>query len=83
MIISNVLLAIVAGSDTTSSAISNAIYLMLSHPETYKRLKEEVKDVFEINEILNLDEDIPPESSDTGTRYKEVLAGMEYLNAVM
>ena len=82
-IISNVFLAIVAGSDTTASAISNAIYLLLSHPEAYKRLKKEVKDVFEISEIFNLDEDDSSSPLDAGIRYKEVLAGMAYLNAVM
>ena len=82
MIISNVFLAIVVGSDTTASVISNAIYL-LSHPEAYMLLKKEVKDVFEINEIFNLDRDGSSSPFDTGIRYREVLAGMAYLNAVM
>ena len=47
------------------------------------QLKKEVKDVFEINEIFNLDGDGSSSSFDTGIRYKEVSAGMAYLNAVM
>jgi cytochrome P450 len=73
----------VAGSDTTASVISNAIYLLLSHPEAYTQLKKEVKDVLEINEILNLDKDGPSSPLDCGIRCKEALAGMAYLNAVM
>ena len=35
-------LAILAGSDTTSSAISNILYFLISHPAAYKRLQAEV-----------------------------------------
>ncbi|KAI0075130.1 high nitrogen upregulated cytochrome P450 monooxygenase 2 [Panus rudis PR-1116 ss-1] len=35
-------LAVVAGSDTTASILSNAFYFLLSHPEAYKKLQEEV-----------------------------------------
>ncbi|KAG6859792.1 hypothetical protein C0995_003925 [Termitomyces sp. Mi166 len=35
-------LAILAGSDTTSTAITNLIYLLLNHPKTYKRLQAEI-----------------------------------------
>ena len=32
----------VAGSDTTSSAIANILYFLISHPDAYKRLQAEV-----------------------------------------
>ena len=35
-------LAIAAGSDTTSSVMSNIFYFVLSHPEVYERLRAEV-----------------------------------------
>ncbi|TFK36463.1 high nitrogen upregulated cytochrome P450 monooxygenase 2 [Crucibulum laeve] len=41
-IFSNTALAVIAGSDTTASAISNTIYYLLSHPEYYSRLQKEI-----------------------------------------
>ena len=41
-IISDGILAIVAGSDTTASSLCHILYCMLIHPETYKRLQAEV-----------------------------------------
>ncbi|KAG6872248.1 hypothetical protein C0995_011597 [Termitomyces sp. Mi166 len=35
-------LAIIAGADTTSSAIANLIYFLLANPNTYKRLQTEI-----------------------------------------
>ena len=35
-------LAIVAGSDTTSNAIANALYFIMRGPAIYKRLKAEI-----------------------------------------
>ncbi|KAJ5938975.1 hypothetical protein N7466_002109 [Penicillium verhagenii] len=38
-------LAIIAGSDTTGAALTNAFYYLTSHPEKYKRLQKEVDEV--------------------------------------
>lgn len=38
-------LAIVAGSDTTSSAITNLLYFLMTHPTAYKRLQAEVDEL--------------------------------------
>jgi len=38
-------LAIVAGSDTTSSAITNLFYLLLTNPVKYKRLQAEIDEL--------------------------------------
>lgn len=39
-------LAIVAGGDTTSRAIQNVFFALLSHPEHYERLKAEMDSAF-------------------------------------
>lgn len=36
------MLAIGAGSDTTATAISNAMYYLISHPTTFSRLRAEL-----------------------------------------
>ena len=36
------MLTVLAGADTTFSAITNIIYFLISHPTTYKRLQAEV-----------------------------------------
>ncbi|KAF9565398.1 cytochrome P450 [Agrocybe pediades] len=38
-------LAIIAGSDTTSSAIAHLCYFLMAHPTAYKRLQEEVDEM--------------------------------------
>ena len=35
-------LAMVAGSDTTSTAAANILYFLMSHPAAYKRLQAEI-----------------------------------------
>lgn len=32
----------IAGSDTVSAMISAAVYLLIQHPQTYKKLQEEI-----------------------------------------
>ena len=61
-------MAIVAGADTTSSVLSSIFYCLLTHPETYGRLRAEV------------DRFYPLEEDPFNTTYH---AEMPYLNAVM
>ncbi|KAI0640071.1 high nitrogen upregulated cytochrome P450 monooxygenase 2 [Trametes polyzona] len=61
-------LAVVAGSDTTSSVISNLIFCLLTRPEAYARLKAEV-DLY-----------YPPGEDALNTKHH---ADMPYLNAVI
>ncbi|KAL5476669.1 hypothetical protein ACEPAI_2855 [Sanghuangporus weigelae] len=62
-------LAIVAGSDTTSTTLSGVFFYLLTHPECYDRLRKEVDAVFPPGEGEPFD----------GAR----LAEMKYLNAVI
>ena len=61
-------LAIVAGSDTTSSVLTSIFYLLLTHPETYAQLRAEV------------DRYYPAGEDPFQTTHH---AAMPYLNAVM
>ncbi|KIK61218.1 hypothetical protein GYMLUDRAFT_96895 [Collybiopsis luxurians FD-317 M1] len=45
-VVADALLAIVAGADTTSVGLTNFIWMILSHPEHYQRLREEVDRVY-------------------------------------
>ena len=43
-------LAMIAGADTTSSALASFFYYMLCNPKDYKRLREEVDRVYPLGE---------------------------------
>jgi Cytochrome P450 len=47
LIISDSLLTIVAGSDTTSTTLSAILCCVLSHPDVYSKLRQELDDAFE------------------------------------
>lgn len=66
---SNALLAIVAGSDTTASVLSNIVYYLLSNTADYARLRKEVDHAFPPLEEVPLD--------------IEKLPRLTFLNAVM
>lgn len=61
-------LAIVAGSDTSSCVMTNIVYYLMTHPDVYKRLQEEIDAFFP-----------PGEDAKDTTKHGE----MVYLNAVM
>ena len=61
-------LAVIAGFDTTAAVLNALFYLLLSHPDTYKRLQQEV------------DKYYPPEANALDTKYH---SEMGYLTAVM
>ncbi|THH32436.1 hypothetical protein EUX98_g1785 [Antrodiella citrinella] len=42
IVVAEATLAIVAGSDTTSGTLTNILYLLMQHPQVYKKLQEEV-----------------------------------------
>ncbi|KAL5498761.1 hypothetical protein ACEPAH_2116 [Sanghuangporus vaninii] len=68
-IISDGVLAIIAGSDTTSTTLSGLFYYLLSNPLEYKRLQNEIDTAF------------PPGEGDPFDTTK--LAEMPFLNAVI
>ncbi|KAH8106578.1 high nitrogen upregulated cytochrome P450 monooxygenase 2 [Phellopilus nigrolimitatus] len=68
-IVSNGALAVVAGSDTTSSTLGGIFYYLLTHPSDYMRLQKEVDSVF------------PPGEGDPLDSTK--LIEMEFLNAII
>jgi cytochrome P450 len=63
-------LAIVAGSDTTSTALANALFYMLTTPGTFATLRAEL-DAAADGAAFDVDMDTA------------ALAGLPYLNAVM
>ena len=67
--ISDGVLAVIAGSDTTASVVSNVFYYLMQKPPDFVRLRQEVDEVF------------PPGEGDPLDSAK--LAGMRYLNAVL
>ncbi|KAJ8090639.1 hypothetical protein PM082_018196 [Marasmius tenuissimus] len=61
-------LAIMAGADTTSTALRNFFFLILAHPDCYKQLQAEIDSVY------------PPESDAMDTSKH---SSLEYLNACL
>ncbi|KAF8816493.1 cytochrome P450 [Phlegmacium glaucopus] len=69
IITANSLLAIIAGSDTTASVLSNIVYYLICNPEYQQRLRDE------FDESLPLETDEPIKSN--------LLATLPFLNAVI
>ncbi|KAJ6474484.1 cytochrome P450 [Mycena vitilis] len=68
LVVSNSVLAIVAGSDTSATVLANTFFLLLSHPESYNRLQAELDGAF------------PPGKEPTDAAS---LSSLPYLNAVI
>ncbi|KAJ7639705.1 cytochrome P450 [Mycena polygramma] len=68
VVVSVSIVAIVAGSDTAATVLCNTFFLLLSHPESYKRLQLELDEAF---------------SSGTKEPTAAKLASLPYLNAVI
>ena len=63
------MLAVIAGSDTTASVLSNTCYYLMQNPSDYDALRQEVDKAFPLGEGDPFD--------------STKLASMKYLNAVM
>ena len=68
IVLSDGILAIVAGSDTTATTLSNIFFNLLNHPTAYKLLQEEI------------DSKYPPGEDALNPKH---YADMPYLDAVM
>jgi cytochrome P450 len=64
-------LAIVAGSDTTGTALANTMFYLITHPEVFARLRREVDAA--AGEGTSYDVDVQP----------DVLGDLKYLQAVI
>ncbi|EGN94651.1 hypothetical protein SERLA73DRAFT_187691 [Serpula lacrymans var. lacrymans S7.3] len=73
VVISDSLLAILAGSDTTATSLSVLFYFILRHPEVYKRLQTEIDLAFHT-------EGEGKEEAEDPVDFAK-MAGMPYLNA--
>ncbi|KAG8219853.1 cytochrome P450 [Butyriboletus roseoflavus] len=60
LILSNSLLAIIAGADTTATVLRNTVFYLLTNPTYYARLREEVDATFPPTETSPLDTEILP-----------------------
>ena len=67
-VVSEGIVAVVAGSDTVSSALTSIFFCLTAHPEAYKRLQDEI------------DRFYPPAQDPCDTQYHRE---MYYLSAVM
>ncbi|KIW86126.1 hypothetical protein Z517_01520 [Fonsecaea pedrosoi CBS 271.37] len=54
-IIENAALVLIAGSETTATALSGATYLLCKHPRVLKKLQDEVRSAFMTESEINLD----------------------------
>jgi cytochrome P450 len=61
----------IAGSDTTASALTSAVYYLLSNPKDLAKLSAEIQEFF------------PPNSDGTTTIEMSKLSGMSWLNAII
>lgn len=68
-IVSDGILVIIAGSDTTATVLTGVFFYLLTHPEVYQTLRKEVDQAF------------PPGEGEPFDGAK--LADMPYLSAVM
>ncbi|THU84459.1 high nitrogen upregulated cytochrome P450 monooxygenase 2 [Dendrothele bispora CBS 962.96] len=71
LIVSNAVLAILAGSDTTSSVLCNVVYYLLANPEYLKILQQELNQAF------------PSLQDGTMPLEHEVLTELPWLNAII
>ncbi|KAJ5633877.1 hypothetical protein N7528_001719 [Penicillium herquei] len=53
-LVSNAEILIIGGSETTASLLSGVTYLLLTNPEAYQKLKNEVHSTFESQDEINL-----------------------------
>lgn len=53
---SNSVIFMIAGSETTATLLSGATYLLLTHPEIYKKLVDEVRGRFQKQSEITIDE---------------------------
>lgn len=54
-IIENAALVLIAGSETTATALSGATYLLCKHPRVLRKLQNEVRGAFMTESEINLD----------------------------
>ncbi|KAI3597833.1 cytochrome p450, partial [Moniliophthora roreri] len=71
LIVSNAVLAIIAGSDTTASVLSNAVYYLLANPQDLDHVRQEI------------DQALPRLQDGSTPSDMQVLAGLPWLNAVI
>ncbi|KAF8560403.1 high nitrogen upregulated cytochrome P450 monooxygenase 2 [Imleria badia] len=73
LIVSNAILAIIAGADTTATVLRNTIFYLLTNPTYYARLREEVDATFPPTETSPLDLKILPSLTFLNAVINEVL----------
>ncbi|RKP33896.1 cytochrome P450, partial [Dimargaris cristalligena] len=78
-LVSETLVQLVAGSNTTAHALTWVIYGLLTHPECYRRLEAEVLDVFP----LIPSQDVNPDSEVDLISHDDVKNRLPYLEAVI